>query len=269
MFPPQEAEAQVRAIMIENNTNLKQDRSTNIFQELLNSDIPAEEKSIARLTDEAITLLGAGSNTTPHVLSATAYHILANPQILQNIQKELQEIMPHGLSAQALLIRLQNLPYLTASITEGLRLSNISAHRNARVAPDRSLKFQNWIIPPGVATGMTPYMVHMNPKIFPAPEEFRPERWLQNGGDSAESLKKYMLVFGRGSRGCLGINFAYAELYLTLAAVFGRFELRLFDTTRADVDIAHDFIAGLPRLDSKGVRVVVHRKLEVGDLKSR
>lgn len=247
--------------MTNNTRDLQQDRTPSIFQELLNSDVPAEEKSITRLTDEGITLLGAGTHTTSHVLSATVYHILANPNILQTIQKGLQEVMSQDSSAKALLNRLEHLPLFAASITEGFRLSNVASHRNVRIATDRSLRFQNWTIPPGVAAGMTPYMIHMNPDLFPAPQEFRPERWLQSNDESNESLKKYYMPFGKGSRSCLGMNLVYAEIYLTLAALFRRFELRLFETTRADVDIAHDFIAGSPRMDSKGVRVVVHKKL--------
>lgn len=248
--------------MNSNIRHLKQeDRSLNVFQELLNSDTPAEERSVTRLTDESITLLAAGTISTSHALSATVYHILANPRILQIIQKELQETMYHDMSTEALLVRLEHLPYLTATITEGLRLSNVSSHRNVRAATDRSLKFQNWIIPPGVAVGMTPYMVHMNPKLFPAPEEFRPERWLEGDTEAVASSKRYFLAFGKGSRMCIGMNLAYAQFYLTLAAILGRFELRLFETTRADVDVAHDFTGGVARLDSKGVRVVVHKKL--------
>ena len=227
-----------------------------MFQELLDSDLPAEEKSVARLTDEGIGLLGAGTATTSLVMGATFYHILANPHVLQTIEEELQEIQHDGLSAQALLARLEQMPYLNASIKEGLRLSNIASHRNMRIAVDRSLKFQNWIIPPGVSTGMTPYMTHMNPDIFPDPQEFRPERWLQN-----DSLKRFYWPFGKGTRSCSGMNVVYAEMRLALAALFRRFELRLFETTRADVDIVHDFIGGFPRSDSKGVRVTVHRKL--------
>lgn len=242
--------------MTSNGENQKQDRPSDMFQELLNSDLPAEEKSIARLTDEGIGLLGAGTATTSHIMSATVYHILANPDALQIIQKELQEIIPDELSPPALLSRLEQLPYFTASIKEGLRLSNVSSHRNMRIGVNRSLKFQNWVIPPGVATGMTPYMMHMNPTIFPDPQEFRPERWLQN-----DSLKRFFMPFGKGTRTCSGSNVVYAEMHLTLAALFRRFELRLFETTRADVDLVHDFIGGFPRLDSKGVRVTVHRKL--------
>jgi hypothetical protein len=50
---------------------------------------------------------------------------------------------------------------------------------------------------------------------------------------------------------------AYAELYLPLAAAFRQFDMELYETTREDVDVAHDFFDGFARLDSKGVRVLV------------
>lgn len=235
-----------------------------IFRELLDSDIPAEEKSVTRLVDEGITLLGAGSITSARAMSTIVYHVLANPKILQTVQKELREAIPIGsdISTQALLVQLEHLPYFEATITEGLRIANSIARRVVRVAPDRSLKFQNWVIPPGTAVSMTSDLMHTDPIIFPAPREFRPERWLQSDTGSTVPLKKYLMPFGKGSRICLGINLAYAELFLTLAALFRRFELELFETTRADVDVAHDFVAGTPRLDSKGVRVVVSKRLD-------
>jgi cytochrome P450 len=98
-------------------------------------------------------------------------------------------------------------------------------------------------------------MMHENPRIFPEPHEFRPDRWLQ--GRSKERLDRYLAPFSKGTRSCIGINLAHAELYLTLAAVFREFDLELYETTREDVDIAHDAFSAAPRLDSKGVRVLV------------
>ena len=54
---------------------------------------------------------------------------------------------------------------------------------------------------------------------------------------------------------CIGINLAYAEMYLTTFEVFSRFDLKLYGTTHRDVDICHDFFVGKPKLDSQGVRV--------------
>lgn len=234
-----------------------------IFQQLLDSDIPAQEKSMNRLVDEGITFIGAGSVTTAHVLSTITYHVLANPEIFDTMQRELQNIKSDDPepSAQVLLVQLEQLPYLTAIITEGLRLAHGIVRRAERVAPGPT-KLQEWVIPPGTVISMSAYMIHMNPIIFPNPQEFQPERWLASDAEPAgtASSKRHFMPFGKGSRICLGMNLAYAELYLTLEAVFRRFELKLFETTRADIDVAHDFVAGTPRVDSKGVRVLVRKR---------
>lgn len=117
----------------------------------------------------------------------------------------------------------------------------------------------------------------MNPRIFPEPEKFDPDRWI-NAAKNGQRLDRYLVSFGRGSRQCLGMKWvalplfrllssqtladrtpslAYAELYLTAATIFRRFEMELFETTTADVQMAHDFFVAAPRLDSKGVRGVI------------
>lgn len=147
------------------------------------------------------------------------------------------------------------MPYSNANVKGGLLYLNIAAQRNMRIAVDRPLKFQNWIIPPSVFTGMTPYMTHMNSDIFLDLQEFQPKRWLHN-----DSLKRFYWPFGKGTRSCSGTNLVYAEMRLTLIILKSRFELRLFETTRANMNIAHDFIEGFSRLDSKKVRVTIHKK---------
>ena len=55
---------------------------------------------------------------------------------------------------------------------------------------------------------------------------------------------------------------AHAELYPTIARMFRKYELELFETTIEDIKMAHDFFAPVPRLDSKGVRISI-----VGEVK--
>ncbi len=104
---------------------------------------------------------------------------------------------------------------------------------------------------------------HLDPRIFPDPLTFTPERWLVN-----PSLSRYMVAFTKGSRQCVGYNLAYAELYLCLNAVFGRYgiegmdspaKLALYETSRADVELDHDLFVPGPKAGSKGVRVVFER----------
>ena len=223
-------------------------------------DLPAWEKSAPRLTAEAASLVGAGTLTTAHMLSLTSYHLLANPSMLKNLIVELEGAMPDAMQCtgwQAL----EQLPYLSAIVNEGLRLSYGVLHRLSRVHPDHALQFGDWIIPPGTPTGTTPYFFHQDTAMFPRPNEFDPDRWLCASKNEHDLMLKYLSNFGRGTRQCVGMNLAYAELYLTLACMFRRLgpKMKLFDTDRIrDVDPTLDYFITAPSVESKGVRVVAN-----------
>src|SRR5579871_1421973 len=93
-----------------------------IFHELLNSNLPKEEKSVERLADEAQTIIGAGQETVSWALTVIVCHLLSNPAILLKLKAELSTAMPDPdiVTPEA---TLANLPYLTGVIKEGLRLS--------------------------------------------------------------------------------------------------------------------------------------------------
>lgn len=227
-----------------------------VFHDLLHSDLPASEKTLIRLRDEGQTIIAAGQITTAAFLKMTTFHLLANPPILQKLKEELTSAIPNAWTP-APLQKLEKLPYLSAVILEGFRMSYGVTHRLQRVSPHTSLTYRSWTIPAGTPVGMTSIFMHENPNLFPSPRTFRPERWLEPAAKE-QGLEKYLVNFGKGTRSCLGINLAHAEIYLTLAAVFRRFELELYETTREDVDLVHDFFNPSPRKDSKGVRVLVN-----------
>lgn len=52
-------------------------------------------------------------------------------------------------------------------------------------------------------------------------------------------------------------SLAYAEMYVTVATVFRRFDMELFDTTYEDVEVAHEFHIPQVKYGSKGVQVLV------------
>ncbi len=51
----------------------------------------------------------------------------------------------------------------------------------------------------------TPYFILMHPGVFPQPEVFRPERWLEQD-EKAPKLDRYLVSFGKGSRQCVGLK---------------------------------------------------------------
>jgi cytochrome P450 len=208
--------------------------------------------------------------TTAWALPVTVYYLLNNPDTLRKLKQELTDAIPNP-SKSTPLVELEQLPYLTGVIQEGLRLSYGICSRLERIAPNETLIFtdpvsnKTWTIPPGTPIAMTSYIIHRNPDIFPAPLSFRPERWVEN-----PRLDKYLISFSKGKMQCLGINLAYAELYLMLAKLFRLYGseqvktdgdmgmLKLFDTTfERDIDVAEDRFIPMTSRDTKGVRVLV------------
>lgn len=151
---------------------------------------------------------------------------------------------------------LEKLPYLSAVVQESLRLCNPVTHRLSRKFPDKALRYQDYVIPPGWTVGMTSMLIHENESIYPEPYKFRPERWLQED----QHLDRYLVPFNRGARVCLGLNLARAELYLILAVLFRQFK---FDVSRVsrerDIDLTRDFLIGATAADSPGILVEVER----------
>lgn len=100
------------------------------------------------------------------------------------------------------------------------------------------------------------YLIHMNPKIWPEPFKFNPQRWIDN-----PRLSKYLVPFSRGPRNCVGQNLAWAELYMMTAKLFRQFEMELYDTTEErDVLTKFDGFIGLTDRTSDGVRVRIVRE---------
>ncbi len=179
---------------------------------------------------------------------------MANPHVRMRLLDELKTVMPSS-QDRAELTRLEKLPYLTAVILEGLRIAHVVSHRLMRAFPHRALKYGDLKVPSGTIVSMTPLLLHENETIFPEPKTFRPERWLH---DNHEKLQRYLVSFSRGTRGCLGINLAWAEMYLTLASIFRRFDFDLSQVVRErDIDCVRDCIIGAPSVDSKGIIVKV------------
>lgn len=109
---------------------------------------------------------------------------------------------------------LEQKPYFWAIVQEALRVMPGVSHRMARVArcedlhyesqPGTAGKSYDYVIPRGTPIGMSSVLNHMDPGLFPDPDDFRPERWLLEDGSPNYKLHKYLLAFSRGSRACIG-----------------------------------------------------------------
>ncbi|KAI1292699.1 cytochrome P450 [Xylaria venustula] len=230
--------------------------SISLFYHVVNSDMPLSERSEERLAKEAQVLLGGGTASTARTIGFASYYILSRSHIRSTLEEELKPIMDTWPQRVPSWAELERLPFLQAVIKESLRLSYGVMHRLPRVSPDVSIKYHAYEIPASVPVGMSAYLMHSDPLTYPSPDQFRPERWI---GEVDPAMHRSFVPFCRGSRNCLGMNLAMAEMSLALAVLFRPDgpKLELFETDESDVKQAHDFLIPLPKLDSKGVRVLI------------
>ncbi|KAJ4305631.1 hypothetical protein N0V90_001162 [Kalmusia sp. IMI 367209] len=245
------------------------DDGRTVFGSVLQSNLPMKEKSHQRLVEEGFSLFVAGTETVSWALTVVTYHLLTRPDILKKVTEEVRSVsdksgeLPNWAA-------LEKLPYLGAVIYEGLRLSYGLAGRTARVAPDEDLVYRGdwtqkgnnsskhveYVIPRGSAIGMSAVVTHHDEEIYANSHAFIPERWLDENNQHRKELDRALLSFSKGSRGCIGINLAYCELYLLLALLVDRVfpHMELYKTTETDIAWDHDFFNPFPVWGSQGVR---------------
>ncbi|CAE6468594.1 unnamed protein product [Rhizoctonia solani] len=195
--------------------------------------------SKAEIYSEAMVIIGAGSDTTSNTLSALCYYVASDPQVKIRLQEELDSIHPlsemddfeenqsaHGIPSFE---QVKNLPYLNACIKEALRLYSTLGIGLPRVVPaGKSLTVSGETFNEGSVISVPSYSTNRSSVWGAEPEEYRPERWLENG---SESLNKYYVPFSTGPRACLGRNLATMDLALISATFFRRYDVQLATPT--------------------------------------
>jgi cytochrome P450 len=157
------------------------------------------------LRDELITLLVAGHETTATTLAWAFDLLLRHPRELERLQTEIDA----GESGD----------YLDAVIKETLRIRPVVPGVVRKLTAPFELN--GYRFPAGVRLAPNIYLTHRNPKVYPEPDRFRPERFLEQPADTYS-----WIPFGGGIRRCLGASFALYELKIVIPAIIRNVDLR-------------------------------------------
>ncbi|PYI14181.1 benzoate 4-monooxygenase cytochrome P450 [Aspergillus violaceofuscus CBS 115571] len=218
-------------------------RLRTIYDCLADPAVPVAERSLPRLRDESFILLVGGTETTAATLTFAMYHLLRDKEMFMRLREEVKTIVSRS-DDRVPWPQVEQLPYLTAVVNESLRLGAV-AMRPPRVAPNETLQYKGYAIPPATPMSTSSYFLHRNSEIFPYPESFDPERWIV-ASERGVNLSKYLVPFTRGTRACVGINLSYAEIYTTLATIVCRYDLELHDTPPERMDFTREMIVQRP-----------------------
>jgi cytochrome P450 len=165
-----------------------------------------------------------GSDTTAIALRAIFYMLLKNPDKMEKLLKQMDEADAAGkLSNPIQYKETQNhLPYFGAIMKEAMRMHPSVGLLLERQVPTGGATICGEYIPAGTIVGINAWVLHYNPEVFPNPEKFEPERWLESSEEKLQEMERSFFVFGAGSRTCIGKVRApvFTHLYKRLLTSF-------------------------------------------------
>jgi cytochrome P450 len=175
-----------------------------------------------QLRDEVMTLFLAGHETTANALAWTVWLVARHPEVEAKLRAEVAQVLGGRVPEAQDVPRLR---YVSQVLDESMRLYP-PAWITARecVEPDELMGYH---VPRGIIVAMSPYVLHRNPRLWPDPERFDPDRFAP---EHAQARPRHAYFpFGAGQRMCIGNNFALMEGALILAMLYQRFSPKLED----------------------------------------
>lgn len=180
-----------------------------------------------QVRDELLTLFVAGHETTATALCWTLYLLCRHPDLYQRARAEVD-----ALAQDPTYQDLPRLSFLTRAFKEALRLYPTVPFMTRDVTAP--LEVDGHVLPAGTTVLLSPYATHRDPRHWPDPLRFDPERFTP--AVEATRPRTAYLPFTAGPRVCIGNHFALMEAPLVLATLLRRVDLTLAQSAEVQPD---------------------------------
>ncbi|MGB7465261.1 MAG: cytochrome P450 [Candidatus Acidiferrum sp.] len=213
-------------------------------------DTEGHPMSDTQLRDEVMTLFLAGHETTAIALSWTCYLLGQHPQVEAKLVEELNAVLGDREPTPEDLPRLR---YTEMVLKESMRLYPAVWGVGRKAIAD--CEIGGYRVTAGTNIFIFQSLTQRDPRFFPDPNAFDPERWREDPIRSGKIPRFAYFPFGGGPRVCVGAAFAMLEAMLLLAMIQQEFHLEL---------VPGHLVEPLPSVTLRpkhGIRVTVHRRL--------
>lgn len=200
------------------------------LQEFKNRGLNTKE-----ITENAVTFFIAGYDTTANTLAFACYCLATNEDVQEKLVEEIDTVL-QGKKYQ--LDDTSKLVYLERFLNEVLRLYGASSrfHREAR----EDITINGIFIPKGIDVSVPICGLHRNPKYWPDPEKFDPDRFTD---ENKKKRPEYSFVpFGIGPRHCIGMRLALLEAKMALVSMIQNFTFSTCEKTEIPVQFENAVI---------------------------
>jgi cytochrome P450 len=180
-----------------------------------------------QLRDEAMTIFLAGHETTANALTWTWYLLSQHPEVEARLHEEIDSTLEGRLPTAD---DVPGLRYVDMVFAESMRLYPPAWVMGRQVLSDYPLG--EYVAKAGTIILMSPFVMHHDPRYYPDPFRFDPERWTPEA--RAARPKFAYFPFGGGPRICIGEQFAWMEAVLVIATLAERWRMRLVPGFRVE-----------------------------------
>ncbi|KAG2137952.1 cytochrome P450 [Suillus clintonianus] len=174
-------------------------------------------------------LFGAGSDTTAVAICTVLMAAACFPEEQAKVQAELDMVI--GRHRAPTFTDQESLPRLQAFISEALRWRPLAANG----FPHRTTEdviWENYCIPAGTTVFGNHWAISRDPEVYPDPDMFKPQRWINDQGRMREDLKFF--VYGFGRRICPAQHVANRSVFINSLLILWAFQLTLDPTKPLD-----------------------------------
>ncbi|KAF6215191.1 hypothetical protein GE061_009943 [Apolygus lucorum] len=203
------------------------------------------------LLGQAAQFLFAGLDATANTMGFLVYEMAVNADVQQKVREEAVAALKRNNGVWSYEVT-QSLQYLQYCINESTRLHSVKpflfreATRDYKFpGTDVQIKIGDKIVIPAIS-------LQTDPRYYPEPLAFKPERWSQI---DKEKKNYSWLPFGEGPRQCLGMRFAFMEMKFVVAKLLTEFEISISE--RTEMPAGHVILGIVGRLDRP---VYIHLK---------
>src|SRR5467141_1107030 len=254
LFAPREWRAirelnEIIGSIIQERRSSKQPREDLLEMLLRARDADGNPMSDAQLRDEVMTLFLSGHETTAIALSWACYLIAQNPDIETKLAAELQAVLGDRVPTPEDLPRLR---YAEMVLKEAMRLYP-AVWGIGRIAMEEC-ELGGYRVPAGSNIFILQWRTQRDPRFFPEPERFDPERWREDPVRSGKIPCFAYFPFGGGPRVCVGASFAMMEATLLLAMIQQKFHLEIVAGHPIEI------FASVTLRPKYGIPVIPHRR---------